>query len=480
MFTDYGVPPTATATRSLVEERLKDLRENSGVAETLTVEWRARPLHVQVIDVPLDSLYYNPGTHRIRAQRSLDPDRDAALSAHPWSSEGQDYLQRLLKIRPSEPDHRDPAFGELVASLEQHKQIEPGLITRDGVLVNGNTRCAALRELKASTGIATMRVGVLPESCTWEDINDVELSLQLRPDQRREYSYINRLLAIDEQRVQLDRDLSVIAKAFHTTTRVCERDIWVLGQLRDLIQRSTTADGFSLRLMDFEGAKERLAELYRAYDGEHDKSRDQADLLKEARLTAIVLEFSKTDVRNIGPDFHSRYLEKTLPDEFKVTDAAGPSTVAIPGLNRTVKAAGAEVAAARAITDTLLRARAVGSAGDAASIADRTAASAVVASYRSAFDDAIDAAGRDLRLRKKRLAAPDRINEACKDLEQSVTDLVLSRGNASLDEGAFDDALEQLRIVLENLAVEAQRSIDLPGDGLTWLITATDVKKPQT
>ncbi|MFI6168076.1 transcriptional regulator [Nocardia sp. NPDC051052] len=475
MFTDFGSPPNAASTRALVEQRVKEQRESNGIPETLTVEWRGRPLHVEVIDMPLDALVYNPGTHRIRAQRSLDSGRDAVLTVDPWSSEGQDYLRHLLTVRPSEPDHRDPAFDELTDSLEQHKQIEPGLINYDGILVNGNTRCAALREI----GIASMRVGVLPESCTWDDINDVELSLQLRPDQRRDYSYINRLLAIDEQRVQLNRELPVIAKAFHTTTKSCDRDLWVLAQLRDLIQRSTTVGGASLRLMDFEGSKEKLSELYRAYESEHLKSKERADLLREARLTAIVLDFSKTDVRNIDADFYIRYLDKTLPEEYKVTDSDAPATVQIPGLNREVKAAGAGVVAARGITDALLRAKAVETVGGAGSSAEHSAALAVITSYKNSFDQAIESVGRDIRLRKKRLAAPDRINEACKDLEQSITDLVLSRGNASLDEGAFDDALEQLRIVLDKLAVEAQRSIDLPGDGLTWLIAATDIKQPR-
>ncbi|MFD6156892.1 transcriptional regulator [Nocardia sp. NPDC060256] len=476
MFTDFGVPPSAATTRSLVEQRLKEQRENVGVAETLTVEWRGRPRHVAVIDIPLDSLSYNPSTHRIRAQRSLDPDRDAVLATDPWRPESQDYLQHLLTVRPSEPDHRDPAFDDLKKSLEEHKQNEPGLITRDGILVNGNTRCAALRELKTTT---SMRVGVLPESCTWEDINDVELSLQLRPDKRREYSYINRLLAIDEQRVQLNRDLSLIAKAFHTTTKSCDRDLWVLAQLRDVIQRSITTGGASLRLMDLEGAQGKLEELHRAYIEEHKRSKERADLLKEARLAAIVLELAKTDVRYIEADFHSRYLEKTLPDEFKVAESVVPAAVTIPGLNRTVKTGGANVAAARAVTDTLLQAKAVEAAGNAATPADRSAAVAIIESYKDAFNDAIDTAGRDARLRKKRLAAPDRINDACKDLEQSITDLVLSRGNASLDEGAFDDALDQLRIVMSKLGIEAQRSIDLPGNGLAWLIEAVSVKQPQ-
>lgn len=473
MFADFGTPPTADTTRSLVDERLKEQLENRGVTETLTIEWRDRPLHVPVIDVPLDALHYNPGTHRIRAQRSLDPDRDALLTADPWSPKSQDYLQHLLTIRPSDPDNRDPEFDKLKESLEEYKQIEPGLITREGIVVNGNTRCAALRELKTVT---TMRVGVLPESCNWTDINDVEIALQLRPDRRRDYSYINRLLAIEELRIQLNRSPALIAKTFHTTTKACEQDLWVLAQLRELIERSTTTGGVSLRLVDFEDSKEKLRELHRVYMNEHAKSRERADLLKEARLAAIALGFSKTDVRYIESDFQNRYLDKALPDELKPAETAvEPASVAIPGLNRTVKGTGASVKSARAMTDRVLQAKAVESARGGTSPANISAASATISSYKGAFEDAIEVAGRSARLKKKRQAAPDRINDACKDLEQSITDLVLSRGSSSLDEGALDDALGNLRDVLGRLEEEAQRTVELPGDGVAWLSAAVHV-----
>ncbi|MFC4374892.1 transcriptional regulator [Nocardia halotolerans] len=473
MFTDFGTPPQAPHTRQLVEQRLEDRRETNGVAETLTVEWRGTQRHIEVIDVPLTTLAYNPGTHRIRAQRSLDPERDATLTDDPWSQESQDYLRHLLTIRPSEPNKRDPDFEELKASLQLHKQNDPGLITRDGVIVNGNTRCAALHEIDPNSN---MRVGVLPASCTWQDINDIEISLQLRPDRRRDYSYINRLLAIEEQRVHLNRELPVIAAKFHTNVRSCERDLWVLAQLRDLIERSETTGGPTLRLMDLERSQEKLAELYRAYIKESSKNKDKADLLKEARLAAIVLDFSKTDVRYIDHDFQTRYLNRELTDEMKDSEEAAPATVSIPGLGRSVAAPGADVASARAITDKLIQAKAIESAGAAADIDQQLAASKLIGDYRRAFNEAIEVAGRDTRLKKKRLAAPDRITDACKDLDQSVTDIVTARGSASLDEGAFDDALSQLRQVLKKVVFEANRSIELPGEGLQWLSAAVEAK----
>ncbi|MFD6273520.1 transcriptional regulator [Nocardia asteroides] len=474
MFTDFGLPPKASSTRQLVDQRLEDRRETNGVSETLTVEWRQSRIHIEVIDMPLYSLSYNPGTHRIRAQRSLDPARDAILTSDPWKQESQDYLEHLLTVRPSEPDKRDPDFVALLKSLRTHKQNEPGLITREGILVNGNTRCAALRELDPNS---TMRVGVLPASCTWQDINDLEISLQLLPDERREYSYINRLLAIEEQRIHLNRELSVIAATFRTDVRSCERDLWVLAQLRDLIERSRTPDGPALRLMDLERSQEKLAELYRAYTKEHAKSKERADLLKEARLAAIVLDFSKTDVRYVEPDFQTRYLDHELPAELKGNDTRASATVAIPGLDRTIAAPSSNIASARSITDALVRAKATEAAGSNVDLEKHTAAATVIESYRQAFNGAIENAGRDARLKKKRLAAPDRIIDACKDLEQSVNDVVAARASASLDEGAFDDALVQLRAVLRKVVFEGHRSIDLPGEGLGWLTAAVDVKQ---
>lgn len=92
-------PRGCLSNRELVAQRLKELRNGQGVPETLTVEWRGKPTHVEVIDMPVEVLRYNPGTHRIRAQRAYDPARDRTLAEDPWSPESQDYLHSLLKAR---------------------------------------------------------------------------------------------------------------------------------------------------------------------------------------------------------------------------------------------------------------------------------------------------------------------------------------------------------------------------------------------
>ncbi|RZB17130.1 transcriptional regulator [Streptomyces sp. F001] len=463
MPTDFGVPPIADENRALVEQRLQDARAGDAVPETLRVEFRGRPIHVEVIDMPVDRLYYNPTTHRVSAQRAHDPLQEQELEKDHWSDAGQSYLHHLLTAMPSDPHQRDPDFDKLKESLREHRQNEPGLISREGVLVNGNTRRAALKEL----GVQSIRVGVLPASCTWDDIRSVELSLQLRPDRRREYSYVNKLMAIEEQ-IRLGLPLAAIAKLFHTSTPALERDTWVLGQLRDLVKRSENGR-VKLRLMDFEDAKERFAELYRTYVKEKAKSKEKADALLEYRLAAIVLDVAKTDIRAIRTDFREKYLEHRLPEALRAMAPEQPKAVSIPGLNRSVPAPSSETAKARALTDILLRAKATQKSGTVATPEEMTEANRSVSVLEGAFDESIRAAHKANREQKKRLAAPDRIIAAVDDLQQCVTDLVLARGNNSLDEGAFDDTLIALRQALAKVSAEASKSIQLPGEGLSWL-----------
>ncbi|MFI5532473.1 transcriptional regulator [Kitasatospora sp. NPDC051853] len=469
MTKDYGRPLRAEDSRTMVEVRLKELSEAGGTRETVTVEWRGKPSSFDVIEMPVGDLYYNPATHRIKAQRSLDADRDALLEADPWSVESQQYLDFLLKALPADPSHTDPEFAKLADSLAEYGQNDAGLITRDGVLVNGNTRRAALLERHGPA--AVMRVGVLPASCGWNDVAAVELALQLRKDHRREYSYINRLLAIDEL-VSQGITLPEIAKTFRTTQEACRRDLWIYNLIQNLVRRSE-ANGRALPLMAFEDHSEKLRELHRKVAKEAAKGPEKADLMLEVRLAATMLGFAKTDLRLIEGDFHDRYLADALPSELKPTPVPA-GTVSIPGLGRSVKGPSAGISAARQMTDAILQARAVASAHLPAESEEVAKSATTLNAYREAFDSSLQFAGKDARVRKRKQAAPTRLVDASQAIDQCVTDLVMSRASRSLDEDAFDDAATKLRRSLGKLALEIKRTVSEPGDDTSWLIGLLD------
>ncbi|MBW8738845.1 MAG: hypothetical protein JF621_17535 [Streptomyces turgidiscabies] len=472
MTRELPAPPQADELSELIKKKLAEAQTAGGTRETVTVDWNEQKAHVDVIDLPLSKLYFNPSTHRIRAQRSHDAAKDVELDQNPWSGESQDYLRFLLQASPTDTSLRDVEFDALKDSLEEFGQNDPGLVTHQGIVVNGNTRAAALKLL----GVQSMRVGVLPESFTWADINAVELSLQLRRDHRRDYSYVNRIIAMEEQ-AALGRTPEQIAKDFRIQVRTYHQERWILATIRELIKRSQDAGGAGLRLVDWEGAQERLKELQRLYVKLETLDRDQADILKELRLAAILLNFSKTDVRYINEDFLKEGLEQTLLSAGPALEnrsEAKPAGVMIPGLGVEVPAASSAVADMKALNDRLLRAAAVVRSRSEADLGNeaKEQAQSVLDDAKKTFDDAIEAAGRSARLRKRKQLAPARLAEACASIDQCVGDLVQARTSRSLDEEAFDDAVIKLRGSLLKLAKQAGRGLDDPGDGVAWLMGA--------
>jgi hypothetical protein len=459
-----GLRPNTNDIREVVEQRLAAAEAQSGVPETVTVEWRGNDQPLAVITMPVELLAYNPDSHRLRAQRSLDPARDSVLTTDPWGSGAQTYLHELLRADPTDPSKVDPAFDELKDDLSQHGQKEPGVIDRSGVLVNGNTRRAALADL----GEQHMRVGVLPADAGHEDVQSVELALQLRKIIRREYSFMNRLLAIEE-RVEAGWPREKILREFHTRGATFERNLWILSVVREAIERSkaNSASGnvIGLRFVDFETHQGKLEELHRAYSTLKNRSPDEAEALKEQRLLAIAREKSKTDVRLIESDFADKYpkMKKLVRPSVDVQERT------VPGTDIVATAPSAHVHALRELTTRVLQARAVALAPDDFTLDHVTAANEQLAEVDAALEDALVQAGRDGRLKKRRYAPVDRLSDANEDLQlviDAVADAAATRNFAADD---LDDGLLTLRQHLVKLAQHVSRSDTNGGDGISWL-----------
>ncbi|KAB2371552.1 ParB/RepB/Spo0J family partition protein [Actinomadura montaniterrae] len=463
----FGVPPEGEATRSLVEERLAQAVKEDGAK--ITVDWRGEQRHLHVISMPVDMLYFNPDTHRIRAQRTLDPVRNRVLHQEPWGEAAQQYLHHLLRCKPADPDQTDPDYTTLMDELDDFGQQAPGIISREGILVDGNTRCAALRDL----GIKDIRVGVLPADTSRADINSVELALQLRRDKRRDYSYINRLIAIDEQ-LAAGRRQEDVARDFNIKPRTLQQDRWVYQLIQEAIERSSVGnDGTGLRLVDFEDHQEKLRELQRDFSKLAKTDPDAAEQLKESRLAAVLLNYPKTSVRFIEADFYGRYLAERLPGDLKPATEA-PAEVAIPGLpGVSISDTTPDVKRTRALTDSLLRAAAASKAGDKLATDDAIRADRLIKSARDTFDVAVKLAGQNAQLQKRKVAVPERLTDAADYVNQCAAEFADAKSKRVLDEESFDDALLTLRASLARLARQAGRTFSSPGDGVEWLLSAT-------
>lgn len=461
-------PPNAADVQNVVQARIDAQASLKDAKETLTIEWRGTQIHIPVISMPIELLAYNPNTHRIRAQRSTDLAREADLEKDPWGHSAQNYLHNLLMGDPADPTKTDPSFTALQDDLKEHGQADPGIITRSGVLINGNTRRAALKQLSAPN----IRVGVLPPDAGHEDLQSIELSLQLRKDHRRDYSFMNFLLAIDE-RANSGQAPAKIQKDFRIKASVFDRSRWILAFVREAIERSKVClqSGAiaGLSLVEFESHQGKLEELYRAYIALAPKSSAEANALREQRLLALVLNKSKTDLRLIEPDFVKKYMKAELP-----TVVPAPS-LTIPGTKITVQGPTPDLLALRQLTNDALQARAMAAAKGGATPQEVTEASSKLLRLDDSLLKALDHAGKQARVVKRRLAAADRISDACDSIDFAVDAVAAARSTANFDPEDLDEILVSLRSKLAKLSMIVMRGSDSASEGIAWLqSTAAD------
>jgi len=98
---------------------------------------------------------------------------------------------------------RAASISPIMLELETEEQREPLLITTGGLVVNGNRRLAAMRELFAERPndfrhFSHVDCAVLPENVTPEEMREIEVRLQMRPETKLPYEWIVESIAIQE------------------------------------------------------------------------------------------------------------------------------------------------------------------------------------------------------------------------------------------------------------------------------------------
>jgi len=187
---------------------------------------------LKLIHVPIGLLLYRLENYRTRdKQLSLiakqkyqkgffDPGRREDVSVQ--SAQHEILLEEAMQGRG---DSIKPIYGEL---MRVRKQTEDLIISSDGVILNGNRRVAAMRELYAldPTTYATFSeilCAVLPRNALADEIRSLEIALQMQPDTKLPYEWtalgraardlLNDKKSEDEIAVQMNRDKKDISRA---------------------------------------------------------------------------------------------------------------------------------------------------------------------------------------------------------------------------------------------------------------------------
>lgn len=196
---------------------IAEAREKAGAA-THFVPAESGYIEVPVVDLDQKALVYRADNGRVLSELT-----DAALArdtplddlkARADTAEIQHLLHDLLIDKARDPG--GPIYGE----LERFgRQTDPLLIRADGIVLNGNRRLASMRQLLANDpeaygGFARIRAAVLPDGLGEQEAEFIEAALQMAPDLKLDYGWINRRLKLRQHVADMGADRVVEAYRF--------------------------------------------------------------------------------------------------------------------------------------------------------------------------------------------------------------------------------------------------------------------------
>lgn len=176
--------------------------------EIFAVPFRGEKRKLPVIRVPVGELRFNVELGRLILDR-LTVVRTDELGGPEGPAVQASIERKVLDLRET---------AELRRLIERDGQLQPGVITADGYVINGNRRLAVLRQLYGETGderFGYMDIAVLPTDADRRELFLLEAGLQMTPDSRVRYGPVTTALQIQRGLTELNLDKGELAHAMN-------------------------------------------------------------------------------------------------------------------------------------------------------------------------------------------------------------------------------------------------------------------------
>ena len=203
-------------TREARKAQLKTIVKDNQVIGTVKVPGHGR---VNVYKIPLEYLSYNPYNTRFLAQaKTLEKRLGRTLSDENAEDifEIENFLWKL----------KEDKNANTIDSLIKEGQLQPGVVTNDGIVLSGNRRFRLLNEISRNhskykdhslEGLQFFEAAILTEKLTDKEIRAYESFYQYGNEDKVEYDPIQKYIAAYEQS-ELGFELQDIANHFLSIT----------------------------------------------------------------------------------------------------------------------------------------------------------------------------------------------------------------------------------------------------------------------
>lgn len=289
-----------------ISQALAQYHQQAGPRDTMRVPLRGSGELLEVIELPLDLPVLNAASFRIAPSLEEHPQADL-VRTDPYSSAAQRVVAELVRASHR---HVDDLKESLVDGQDQ-----PGLITRKGKLINGNTRCVLLRELRAEGRVttSTIRVAVLPADVIEPQELELESVLQKQIEHKDAYNLVSELMML--KKLHEDAGLTDAAIARRLRIRTAQR-VTDMRAVLDLMERARRLTTPTLPLTAFIQEKDQAQNwfelLARVRETDQRVGRQAGDLLVGRWLLAYILGFNS--VHKLRHAYGEWVEEDVVPD----------------------------------------------------------------------------------------------------------------------------------------------------------------------
>lgn len=161
--------------------------------KSVSVTLHGQRIDLPVYRIPLEMTFYNIKNGRFAAEYA-ELVKKMGREMDPLNGDDSARIQKLLV------DLEPRQHGILQDDIKKNGQKDPGIITHDGFVINGNRRRSVLEAL-VSAGQSKFRyieVGILPTNVTAKDLWMIEAGIQMARNVQLDYGPINELLKFKE------------------------------------------------------------------------------------------------------------------------------------------------------------------------------------------------------------------------------------------------------------------------------------------
>ena len=174
--------------------KIKEIEKGTAVATGTLLKYQGKTREFSVYKIPLEFLVYNVDNGRISSVvKSYNREHGTLDSSKETDS---NLIAKFLF------DSNEDRNKKTMRDLAENGQMEPGIITIDGTIVDGNRRASLLRRIvtssdynqKTKDACSYFLARILPEEADEKEILRLETSFQMGADSKVDYNAIEKYL----------------------------------------------------------------------------------------------------------------------------------------------------------------------------------------------------------------------------------------------------------------------------------------------